>query len=534
MDTKGVVACFTPEVAISQSLHTYSGGLGVVKGSFFASCRRLNIPVIGITILPRQGYYDQGVDEKQRVMTINYVNRMYEGILKRSGLNVSIEVCDKPIHIEVWELASPRIVPIYFLDADVEQNDPLSRLNTLQLYGGNMERMIAQSLILGRGGLEVLKQLGMPVWRYHVDESYGVFALCDLLADAVQNGMDPDQAIASVRARSVFTTHTPIPAGNPDYSSEAVMRLSGYGKTIGQEIVQRLAGENSFNATAACMRLCGKVNTVSRKHLRIAERQWAWVREASPFCYITNGKDPEFWQDSACKDAQTPGDLQFAKEQCHQRLQQYIQEQSGRQLLGNQTLTIGWARRFEEYKRPWLLFSDRGWLQERLSRGTFQLVMAGKPHPDNTPMINTWNWLYRLSFQLPNLIVLPGYELEMMRTFQQGTHMWANTPATPNEACGSSGMGNAQNGGIHLSTPDGWACEQDPENNMLFGTPHPLSDQHSFDAAALRQTVDYAAWIFYHEPRDWWIKALRAKKEAETQWSSDRMAAQYAQLMYDL
>lgn len=530
----GCIACFTNEIAVSQDLHTYSGGLGVVMGSFARSCERLGLPIVFMTILPRRGYYDQGVDKNERVMTVNYRDWPHERFLRKTDARFTIPICGKPVWLEAWELPKGHLAtpPIYFLDADVEGNDHLSRCNTMWLYGGNMETMIGQSLILGRGGVEALKRLNIPVGCYHINESSGVFALLELLATAIEGGMDQEQAIASVRSQAVFTTHTPVIDGNSDYSMEVVMRFTGYKERIGQNLMKRLGGDGSFNMTSACLQLSSKANAVSRKHLRTAQRMWAWVREAPPLFYITNGKDPAFWQDAGVREAKTWQELRAPKNACHDRMREYVARDFGYSLLNHETLTLVWARRFARYKRPWLLFNDPAWLEDRLRRNVFQLIIAGKPHPADTHMINTWNWIYRLSLDLPNLIVLPGYELEMMRLLQAGTHLWVNTPASPWEGCGSSGMGAAQNGGIHLSTPDGWACEQDQENALICGTSHPLADQDVFDSQALTRTIDYAAQVFYGTPMDWWIKGFHAKEEAETQWSSDRMARQYAELLY--
>ena len=538
---KKVVVFLTPEVAIDQSLHTYSGGLGVMSGDFLRSARKIGLPVVGMTFLPREGYYDQEVNGWG--MRVEYRKRYYEDILEKTGIKFTISICGSPVWLEILRLPEGWFdtVPVYFLDADIPENDHVSRLNTIQLYGGSIEsgtnverveRKVAQSIVLGRGCLEAVNLLGIRPKLYHVNESHAGLLPFELFSNFVfKEGMTFEQAKSATRLMTIFTTHTPVDAGNPKYDFEVMAKLGGYNREF-----LRFRGWNYFDMAGTAMFLSGKVSAVSKRHLDIAKRLWHWVDLDQPMVSVTNGVSQDYWQYSEFRSVNTPQELQSAKTIYKSRMTDLIKERTGKKFAEN-VLTVIWARRFAEYKRPKLLFHyfDE-WLLPLLIEGKLQLIVAGKPHPDDRMMIDVWNDIYKLSLKYHNLAVLSGYELGMSKVLKAGADGWLNTPRAPYEACGTSGMSAAMNGAINISTPDGWMCEANPENCFLFGARDQVAgySQDAFDATDLRETINNNVITLYYQHKDgWYRKALAGKLEVEKKRTSDRMAREYAEKLYD-
>src|SRR3990167_8651577 len=509
---KDMIAFFTPEVALDQELHTYSGGLGVVSGDFLRSVYKLDLPVVGVTILPRQGYYDQCIENGS--MKISYMNRYYDDILEKTNIKFMIDICSSPVWVEVWRLPEGKFgaAQTLFLDADIDSNDHVSRLNTLQLYGGsrdsgaNLERKIAQSLLLARGGIEALKRLNISVSKYHGNESYTAFVPMELVCEALQEGKSFKEAIEYAKSKFVFTTHTPVRDGNPEYSVSSVMRMGSYDKFFNEEVIRKI-GSDPFNMTAACLRLSKKANAVSKKHLETAQKLWYWVNgnsTAKRIIAITNGVSCDYWQYEDFRTAAIPKEMEEAKLKHKREMIQYIVKKTGRCLSEN-VLTIVWARRFSECKPP----------------------------PDEDSMIHSFNRLIYASYELPNMVVLAGYELWLSRFLKAGADVWLNNPRFPMEASGTSGMSAAMNGALNLSIVDGWECEADPKNYFPFCTQIPGGDQDSFDAEGLKRCLETIVMpSFYGDKEEWYKKSLAARFEAEQYWASDRMVSEYQKLLY--
>ncbi len=532
-----VVAFITPEIAISQKVHTYAGGLGFLGGSMLMSAHALGAPMVCVTILPRQGYYDQFVD--QNGMVVRHVNRYYRDLLKETGINFTLLIGrdedGEHMHVAVREL-SPEVfhtAPVYFLDADIAENAGLkSRSNTLQLYGGTrasgatIDRKIAQSYLLGAGSVIALERLGVGVGVYHINESHGTFAALFLLTNAMRVGMSYEDALEHTRSRVLFTTHTPVAEGNPRYPIDRVGTITG----VKEDVLRRFGGD-PFDMTAAGLMLAGLSNAVSKKHLSTARKLWHWVPTQHPMVSVTNGVNRDYWQYKEFRDATTPDELASAKRDHKRRGLRWLKRAYGAEWK-EEVLTAVWARRFAAYKRAWLLFADRVWLEKRLRDDTLQLIIAGKPHPDDQPMIDLWNWLYSISREEPNLLVLPGYELAMSKRLKGLADAWINTPRAPLEACGTSGMSAALNGANNISTPDGWYAEADVSCYFRFGSDGTRDyDQDAFDAEELRRCLDGRVLpMYYNDKQAWYEQALRTKRDAEEHWTSDRMLREYQQL----
>lgn len=543
------IAFFTPEVALDQSLHNYSGGLGVVSGSFLISARKLGVPMVGVTLLYTHGYYDQTLISAngRKKMAVTYIPRDYEGMLEKTGIKFQVTIKSTPVWIEVLTLPGGKFgsSPCVFLRTDIPENDYLSRLITAELYGGNPDRRIAQSIILGRGGVQALQRLGIPVRFYHLNESFACFAGLEIFKTALDGqGGNFNEALKETKKKVVFTTHTPVSAGNPCYDIHHLHSLINRNGVFAfnSDFLRRIGGD-PFNMTAACLRLAGQANAVSLSHLRVAKEMWSWVENSAPLVGIANGVSADYWQYPEFKPArntQTMRDCKAGrKESLFEHLAGFAGTFLGRDISGlrqafTDTLVITWARRFAEYKRPELILADEEWLKKLLDEGKIFLIIAGKPHPHDMAMINAYDRLLEKCRRWSNFFVLPGYELELSRRLKAGSDLWLNTPRVPHEACGTSGMSAALNGALNASTADGWMNQANPNNCFLFGRCHSVPGQDWEDAKELKECLKKTIDCFYNRPDAWYQMALAAKLEAEENWTSDRMVRDYCRLLYCL
>lgn len=527
MNKKGI-AFVTPEMAIHQSIPTYTGGLGYMGGSALRSAHRLGLSLTGITVLPQQGQYEQYVDSSG--MKVRFTNWEYDSILEDALINQTIYICGSPVKYKVYVLPEDTFgnAPIYFITTNVEGNDNLSRSITLQLYGGtlaseaNSKRKIALSYVLAKGAIEIMKSLGFEDIFYHVNESHGVFVSIELMHQYINDGISFDDALSLTREQILFTTHTIVPAGNPMYYIDEVNEITGY-----RHDILRACGGDPFNMAKAGFCTSGHSNTVSKKHAEVVRHLWRGIIDDDRLTTVTNGVDRFYWQCPEFERAKQTQSLHLAKLKYKRIMLQKVRHLTERRWSEN-IPTIVWARRIEEYKRPWLILSDMEWLKERLNRNAFQLIFAGKPHPDNQPMIDFWNHIYSLSNTIPNLTILPGYDLEMSKLLKAGTDFWLNTPRIGFEACGTSGMSAAMNGALNISTPDGWMCEAETNNYFTFGSSTIDISQDAYDARDLRDSIDNIILPLFYRKEERYQMSLRAMKEAVTHWDSSRMMKEYA------
>lgn len=541
------VAYITPEIALGQRLPTYSGGLGVLAGGAAMSAKRLGIPVVYVGILAKQGYYHQYIEgdrrQDDRRMGVDHIEAQFTDMMEDTGVLIEVLIAGSPTLVKVWKLPGERFDSVdgYFVDTDIPENSEVARTNTRYLYAGtsstgrNIERQIAQSIVLGFASVELFEALGIDIGLYHLNESHVAFTGIALLKKHMQAGMSYADAVDHVRSQMVFTTHTPVPAGNPTYHIGAIYKMLGDEEILTKDVLRRIGcaspDSDDFNMGIACLRLSRKANGVSQKHGIVAHRMWGEVEGVAPITSITNGSDREFWQFRSFSEANTPEELQMAKTLHKRSLLRYVTEATGR-CWSEGVFTVVWARRFAEYKRPWLLCSDVDWITRMLSQNKLQVIYAGKPHPDDLKMVETWDWLLGMSNKLHNLAVLPGYELELSKLVKGGADLWLNNPRAPDEACGTSGQSAAMNGVINVSTLDGWMLEANPDNFFAFGAQERIEKQDEHDARDLRRVIESAAEMYYFDKFGWYNMALAAKKEAEEYWTSDRMVLEYLSELY--
>lgn len=528
------VAYFSMEMAIDQSLHTYSGGLGFLSGSHMRSAGHLKLPMVGVTVLWSEGYGEQRVGEDGKV-EIYYKKRTYP-FLKDTGLTVEVEIFGRPVKIKAFLLEPEQFgtVPIYFLTTDVPENTEEDRKLTDKLYDGEPRTRISQEIILGIGGLRILKAAGEVINLIHMNEGHALPAVFEMLQDV--NG-----DFELVRQSTVFTTHTPVAAGNETHNVH-LLAEAGFFAGMPVHDAIRLGGED-FSLTVAALRMSRMANGVSQLHGLVAGNMWHWVENRCPIIAITNATNREYWQDPRIRNARTDQDLLALKKDMKRELFAYVEQHTGKK-FDPDVLTVVWARRFTEYKRPTLIFQDFERIKKLVDAGKVQLLFAGKFHPLDTTGRNLFNEIIEKTKQEPRMAILtdPGYELELSGLLKRGSDVWLNTPVRPLEASGTSGMSANMNGSVHFSIYDGWAVEgtyHDINGYLIQGREDDgmgflnLEDQHKEDYMVMMHILENRIVPTYYDNPARWAELMRqAIRTSECYFDSDRMAIEYYTRLY--
>ncbi|MCS7293211.1 MAG: alpha-glucan family phosphorylase [Gloeomargarita sp. SKYBB_i_bin120] len=518
------VAYFCAEFGIHESLPLYAGGLGVLAGDHLKSASDMGLPMVGIGLLYRQGYFRQRLN-RQGWQEDYYVDNQFqemplELVREPDGrpLTVMVEVRGRHVVAQVWRVRVGRS-DLYLMDSDVPVNDPIDRWLTAHLYGGNQETRIAQEILLGIGGVRLLDKLGLQPAVYHLNEGHAAFALLELARLEMQRTGQSFYAVEDrVRQKSVFTTHTPVPAGHDAFSPDLMDSFfATYWPQLHLSREQFLAlgarrlGDpwEPFNMTVLALRLTRAANGVSQLHGEVSRQMWSILYpdrpvEQVPIGAITNGvhaptwtaplfgdlfrtyvhpeweahvTEPEIWE----RVEQIPDAELWQRHQLlKQRLISYTRsrlfasrQQRGEPLeqleaiahwLDPQALTIGFARRFSAYKRAYLIIRDPDRAKRILTNPErpVQLIFAGKAHPADEEgkriIQRLLEWCRDPDLQ-KRVAFIEDYDMHTARCLIQGVDLWLNNPRRPLEASGTSGQKVCFNGGINFSVLDGWWCE---------------------------------------------------------------------------
>jgi starch phosphorylase len=471
-----LVAYFSMEFGLETRLPIYSGGLGVLAGDHLKAASDLGVPLVGVGLFYRGGYFTQGVDAAGR-QTETYEALDPEALgLTREPVTVEVELADRTVAAAVWrydvDTGLGERVPLYLLDVDWV---------TDALYAGDREHRIRQELLLGMGGIRALRALRLQPTVFHVNEGHSAFLTIERVRELVAAGVATGDALEHVRRTTVFTTHTPVPAGNEVFDPRLVERYVGrLAEAAGLSTKRLLELGHSeeghgFGLTPLALRLSAHANGVSKLHGQVARRMWAslWPGERSPIEHVTNGvhlgtwlapelerllvaagvrpSAPPAWGNWEAVENVDPEDLWNVHTALKARLAQ-------RAALDPDRLTIGFARRFATYKRAGLVFSDL----ERLLALPVQIVVAGKAHPEDAPGKDVMQRIVRLSRDpgvAGRAAFLENYDIDLARLIVPGCDIWLNTPRRPHEASGTSGMKAAVNGVLNCSVLDGWWAE---------------------------------------------------------------------------
>ncbi|MBV8952066.1 MAG: alpha-glucan family phosphorylase [Actinobacteria bacterium] len=529
------VAYFSMEFGINTQLAIYSGGLGVLAGDHLKAAADLGIPLVGVGLFYRGGYFTQGVSEEGR-QTERYTELVPEELgLVRENVDVEVDLGGELVSAAVWRY-DVGSVPLYLLDVPWV---------TDALYGGDREHRIRQELLLGVGGVRALHALDIHPTVYHVNEGHSAFLSIERARRRVLNGMSTEEALADVKRSTVFTTHTPVPAGNEVFGDDLVIRYVG---ALAEEAgishehllsLGRSSETNGFGLTPLALRLSSHANGVSELHGEVAREMWQELGE--PIDAITNGvhlgtwlapelaeilrgvgvqpEAPPMWANWERARDLSNDDLW----RVHNDLKRRLTEQAG---LDPERLTIGFARRFATYKRAGLVYSDL----ERLLRLPVQIVVAGKAHPQDAPGKDVMQHIVELSRGAAQgrVVFLEDYDIDLARTIIPGVDIWLNTPRRPYEASGTSGMKAAVNGVLNFSVLDGWWAEAyDPSYGWAIDGESDEADTEQLYSLLEQQVVPR------FEARDAWLEMMKASiAELAPRFSMARTVIDYAERYY--
>lgn len=542
------IGYFSMEVAIDARIPSYSGGLGVLAGDTLRSCADLRMPVVAVTLLSRKGYFDQILDEQGRQQE-KPVHFIPEELLRPLSAAVHVEIERRTVTIRAWQYdiigLSGHTVPLILLDTDVADNTDRDRALTDFLYGGDRDYRLAQEIVLGIGGIRMLRTLGYNgIQRFHMNEGHASLLVLELLT-WLGGGQPAEWDFEGARNRAVFTTHTPVAAGHDQFDYDCVQRILG--PVVPLDVLQMLAGPDRLNMTRLALNLSRYVNGVAMRHEEVSREMFPGY----PIEHITNGVHSLTWTCDSFRrlfDQYIPGwrndpamlrkalgipndKIWTAHMEAKGRLLDFIR-QSGRSSLSADTLTIGYARRATAYKRPNLVFTDLVRLREAVKHaGPLQFVFAGKAHPRDFEGKAFIERIHAVSRELRDdipVVYLENYDTEMAKLLVSGVDLWLNTPQRPMEASGTSGMKAAHNGVPSFSTLDGWWIEGLIEGvtGWSIGSANP--DSSDGDADDLyRKLQDEVAPTFYRS-RERWSDIMRHSIALNASFfNTHRMTQQY-------
>ena len=601
------VAYFSMEFMLSEALPIYSGGLGNVAGDQLKTASNLGVPVIGIGLLYQQGYFRQEIDaegHQQALYPFNDPGQLPIKPLREPNgewLRLSVDVPGGKLWIRTWQVQVGR-TKLFLLDSNDPANAPVYRGITTELYGGGPELRLRQEMVLGMGGWRLLRSLGLRPEVCHLNEGHAAFAVLERAHSYMIDNKQPfDIALAITRAGNLFTTHTPVSAGfdrfDPGLMEWYFKRYSEQRLSIPIEDLLALGRQNRddssepFNMAYLAFRGSGAVNGVSQLHGEVSRRIFQplyprWPQAEVPVSYVTNGVHTPTWDsaeadrlwEAACgKDRwreETTGlgddfrkvndsDLWQLRAAGRKSLVAYVRKRYSRQVasqgaspeesaqaaqaLDNDTLTLGFARRFAPYKRPTLLLHDPQRLIGILTNRErpVQLLLAGKAHPQDSEgqwMLRQWVEFSHRPEVCSRVVFLSDYDLLMAEQLVQGVDLWVNTPRRPWEASGTSGMKVLVNGGLNLSELDGWWAEAySPEVGWAIGDRREHGDDPSWNAAEAealyglleREIVpEFYTRDEYGIPRGWVARMRESMCKLTPLFSANRVVRQYTEQHY--
>jgi len=516
----GPVAYFCAEFGIHECLPFYSGGLGVLAGDHVKSASDLGLPLIGVGLFYKQGYFQQHIDangnQQESYPTTDPSNVPVELVRDEYGkpLVCSVTIGNSVVHFQGWRVNVGRC-QVYLLDTDVQENEEHFRGLTALAYGGDINTRIRQEIVLGIGGVRFLRAMGINPSVFHMNEGHAAFLTLELFREQILDGVPKQKAKQAVREQCIFTTHTPVPAGHDrfpadlieftlrpfaDWLKMSVKELMRLGQTVAIE------DKGEFVMTILGLKFSRAANAVSKKHEQISKLMWSDVYPNSkgkvPISHVTNGvhipswtikrswdfwerhnshrwkehlSDPKFWKHVSNPKIVTDEELWSLRYELRRELIEFVRSRARHQqvfggpggeealykLLSFDALTIGFARRFAPYKRALLLFTDLVKAQELFDdpQHPIQIIFAGKAHPRDNEGKEFLRKVINLTHEHPffgKVVFVENYDMNVARYMISGCDVWLNTPRQPLEASGTSGQKIAINGGLHLSILDGW------------------------------------------------------------------------------
>lgn len=524
------IAYFCMEYGLHEDFKIYSGGLGILAGDHLKAARDLGIPLVGIGILWHQGYTKQFIGEDGRPYD-RYEDYHYD-FLEDTGVTVTVSIQGCPVRCKVWRTEHYGNAPLYLLDTRLPGNE-MAWL-TDRLYYGDCFQRIAQEMVLGIGGVRALRALGIEVDLYHFNEGHAVLAGFELMSERMLEGSSFRDAWQASRQEIVFTTHTPVAAGNEVHPLDLLHSMGAGGKLSPQQMAE--IGGNPLNMTATGLRLSRKANAVSKLHAQTACGMWRNVCGEAGIEAITNGVHTGTWLDPRVHEAYQKGEGVFAAHQeVKGELLSEIENSTGVKLrLGS--LLMGFARRAATYKRSDLIFRREETIAPLLHAGKLQLVFSGKAHPQDEGGKNIISHIVSMTKKYPGSVVfLENYDMRIGRLLTRGCDVWLNNPVRPLEASGTSGMKAAMNGVLNLSVLDGWWPEGccHGTNGWQFGEGYEGPQQDEKDLASLHGVIcEEVIPTYYHNTAGWQQMMMESMRTSLWQFSAARMVEDYCRRIY--
>jgi len=548
---KQKIAYFSMEIALSNDIHTYSGGLGVLAGDSIRSSADLRLPLVAVTLLSKKGYFKQELTPEGKQLEHQYPWNPSEFMLLLPE-EVKVQIQGRDVRVTAWlytvKSQTGGVVPVYFLDTDVEGNNPEDREISSFLYGGDERYRLKQEIVLGFGGVRMLEKLGIEVRRFHLNEGHSSLLTFELLRKY-------DMDFEKVKDLCVFTTHTPIEAGHDKFSYGLVEEVLG--DFVSLEVLKRLGGYDRLNMTLLALNLSNFVNGVAKRHQKVTTEMFPSYEIHA----ITNGVHPFTWTCESFQklyDEFIPG---WAYEpsllvrvdaipdekiwQAHKEAKKVLIDHVNKVAnvgMDYEVLTIGFARRATEYKRANLLFSDIERLKKITLKGKIQIIFAGKAHPKDYTGKGLIEQIYSYSEKLRDyikIVYLENYDMATAAKTVAGVDIWLNTPMPPQEASGTSGMKAALNGVINFSVLDGWWIEGWIEGvtgwaiGPNFEAHGSLADRATAELDDLYNKLEYVIIPMFYNRKDEWVKLMKnSMGKIPIYFNSHRMMRRYVTEAY--
>jgi starch phosphorylase len=577
-----LVAYFSPEFGLTETLPQYSGGLGVLAGDHLKASSDLGVPIVGIGLLYAEGYFRQRLDvegwQQERFPRLDPAGLA----ISPADVEIKVELAGEVVKVRVWRVDVGR-VPLYLLDTAVPGNTPEAAAITDRLYGGDTEHRLRQEIVLGVGGVRALRALDLHPQVFHSNEGHAGFSSLERIRELVTQGLRFDEAVEVVRAGGVFTTHTPVPAGIDRFPAELMHRYFGeFAQWCGIGIEELLAlgrrpdeaDDPRFNMAVMGLRMAARSNGVAALHGEVSrsmfQGMWPDVPvDEVPITSITNGVHAHTWVAApvdqlfshhvhgvwdGADEASWSGvhriddaDLWRVRSQGRAELVAFVRRRMGDDVLDPDALTIGFARRFATYKRATLLLSHPDRLAALLldPERPVQFVFAGKAHPADHPgkeMIRAIELYARQLDVRHRFVFLPDYDMEVARAMYHGCDVWLNNPRRPMEACGTSGMKAALNGALNCSVLDGWWDEwYDGQNGWAIPSADDDPDigrRDEREAAALFAILEREVVPLFYErtnelPHGWIARIKSSWASLGPLVTASRMVRQYVTELYE-
>lgn len=537
------IAYFSMEIAVDDRMKTYAGGLGVLAGDTIRSFSDLNFSVVAVTLLAR--YFQQKVDQNGNQTELYKEWSPEDCGLELLNKRISLKIENEQVFLKIWKYiirGAKSNIPIYFLDSNCEENSLAMKELTSKLYLGDKEHRLKQEIVLGIGGVKLLKELNCKINKYHLNEGHSALVILELLKKYSKK---------ELKEKIIFTTHTPVPAGHDKFDRVLVERLlGGYFDQNGYKI-ENFLFENKLNMTYLALMHSNYINGVAIKHKEVSRGMFAGY----PINSITNGVHHLFWTSEYMQKVydkyfgsswvKEPTSLRYifsipkneifdAHQEAKNNLIDFVKEKTGEELRED-ILTIGWARRFTLYKRSYLIFMNI----EKIKRiaetvGPMQIIFSGKAAPDDLKGKENLRYVFQVKKMLENskikIIFLEDYNITIAKKLVSGVDLWLNTPQIPMEASGTSGMKAAFNGIPSLSSLDGWWLEGHIENvtGWSIGERGKNTTSDYDESDELYRKLEKNILPIYYNDKDEWLEIMRSVIMINgSMFNSHRMVSQY-------